>query len=99
MQSKTTISIIVIVVAILGIWWFMGRGKQVAAPVNNTPAATTETSSASQSQSETAAVEQPAATASNSTDEAITGDTAAIDAQLNNLNSDSASADASLKAQ
>lgn len=99
MQSKTTVSIIVLVVVLLGIWWFMGRGKQVAAPAQTDTSASIQTADTTQGQSASAAVAQPAVTASNSTDADITSDTAAIDAQMNNLNSDGVSTDASLKAQ
>ncbi len=94
MQSKIVLWVIILLVIVLGAWWYFAQTPKVTAPT-----------SVSTQTEQTAAPVAPQPTTVNgisttdTSDAAISQDTAAVDAQMSSLNSDNTSVDSGMSTQ
>ncbi|MDE1924746.1 MAG: hypothetical protein KGH79_01015 [Patescibacteria group bacterium] len=95
-MAKWIIGIVVIIIAAAALWWSGWLGRITPSQAPSQTATTTSTGS---EQATTQAPINGMSASNNASDAAVTQDTAAIDAQMQGLNSDSANVNSSMNDQ
>ncbi|HUO50592.1 MAG TPA: hypothetical protein VMU25_03485 [Candidatus Paceibacterota bacterium] len=96
MSTKTVVWIIILILVVLGVWYFWSQSQTAASPSSVTPTTTQTTTQTSQVPAQTSGTQ---AAAPDNSDQSLNNDLTQIDAQTSAANQSSASVDQSFNDQ